>query len=495
MLKHSFFSSGALFVTAVACLFALNSCKNEKSAATGWNYNDPKWGGFEAHDYKGQETGPNLVLIEGGTFVMGNTEQNITYDYDNVPRKVTVASFYMDQTEVANIHYREYLYWLNRVFGADFPEVYRRALPDTLVWRDALAYNEPYVEFYFRHPAYSHYPVVGVTWVQANEYCKWRTDRVNEGILMREGILEQNPNQVDADNFNTGAYLIGQYQGTVKKNLKDYSPNGTGERPVRMEDGVLLPAYRLPTEAEWEYAALALEGNSAFKGEEIITERRIYPWNGSSLRDPYHNSSQGKFLANFKRGGGDMMGIAGGLNDNADIPGPVNSFLPNDFGLYNMAGNVSEWVADVYRPNTFYDASDFNPFRGNIFMKDSMDAEGVHVDKDSLGRVIRVPVSDQESANRLNYHRGNVINFMDGDTMSASTYDYGVTSLINDHARVYKGASWNDRAYYMSPGTRRFLDENLATSTIGFRCAMPRIGSPEGNKFPSGNNMKKFKTK
>lgn len=495
MLKRSYFLTGCLMSLSAALLFSLSSCKKEKSATTGWNYNDSKWGGFEVHAYDGQETGPGLTLVQGGAFVMGNTEQNLTYDYDNIPKKVTVASFYMDETEVANVHYREYLYWLNRTFGSDFPEVVKRALPDTLVWRDVLAYNEPYVEYYFRHPAFNNYPVVGVSWVQANDYCAWRTDRVNEWIMIREGILEKNQSQIDEDNFNTRSYLVGQYEGAIKKNLKDLNPNGTGERKVRMEDGIFLPEYRLPTEAEWEYAALSLIGNNPYKDEELYTDRKIYPWNRDQMRDPQHGGWQGDFLANFKRGNGDMMGVAGGLNDNADITAQVTAFLPNDFGLYNMAGNVSEWVSDVYRPYTFYDASDFNPYRGNVFMKDSLDEEGYHVDKDSLGRVVKIPVSDAESANRLNYRRSDVINFLDGDSLSEVQYNYSVSSLINDKARVYKGGSWADRAYYLSPGTRRFLDENLALATLGFRCAMVRLGSPTGNDFPAGKMFEEPKKK
>ena len=81
---------------------------------------------------------------------MGQTGQDVTYEWNNVPRRVTVSSFYMDETEVSNHNYREYLYWVQRVFGESYPEVYLNALPDTLVWREELSYNEPLVETYFR---------------------------------------------------------------------------------------------------------------------------------------------------------------------------------------------------------------------------------------------------------------------------------------------------------------------------------------------------------
>lgn len=469
ILFNSLFIAGVIFIA---------SCGREKSDITGWNYNDPRNGGFEVVDYPGQETGPNLVLIQGGTFVMGNTEEDVMREFHNIPRRVTVSSFYMDETEVANVHYREYLYWLQRVFGDDYPEVYRRALPDTLVWRDELAYNEPYVDYYFRHPAYNFYPVVGVNWLQAVEFCKWRTDRVNEQILVDRGILELNPNQLNEDNFNTEAYLLGQYEGMVRRNLPDLDPAGDGERRVRMEDGILLPAYRLPTEAEWEYAAMALIGNQPFRDEERITDRRIYPWDGATVRYARGGSWQGDFLANFRRGRGDMMGIAGALNDNAAVTAPVRSMMPNDFGLYNMAGNVSEWVKDVYRPNTFQDAADFNTFRGNVFKTKKLDEDGLPVEKDSLGRIV---YQEETNINRRNYRRANVIDHRDGDEESEVTYEYGETTLISDRARVYKGGSWNDRAFYLSPGARRFLDEDQASAEIGFRCAMDRVGGPTGD--------------
>ncbi|MBN2610784.1 MAG: SUMF1/EgtB/PvdO family nonheme iron enzyme [Bacteroidales bacterium] len=490
------------FVKCIILILIISACggggARKVSTTTGWNYNDPESGGFEVKFGYDQETGPGLVFIEGGTFAMGRVEQDLLYQWNNVPRRVTVTSFYMDQTEVRNVDYREYLWWIQRVF-VDYPEVYNKALPDTLVWRRPMAYNEPYVLYYFRHPAYNDYPVVGVNWLQSTDYCAWRTDRVNEGILIREGILNPDPNQLGEENFNTDAYLVGQYEGLVNKNLPSLDPNKEFRR-VQLEDGILLPKYRLPTEAEWEFAALSLLGNSY---EERIYERRIYPWDGHNVRNDV-KKYRGQIRANFVRGRGDYMGVAGDLNDNAPIPSPVESYWPNDYGLYCMAGNVNEWVEDVYRPLTFEDFDELNPFRGNVFMTLETDEEGNLAEKDSLGRLKYRQVTEEEAINRWNYKKAYYKNYKDGDYESsvidgenwamdskAQTSDsrrmyvrdiegQEAASLITDRSRVYKGGSWRDRAYWLSPGTRRFLDESQSRDDLGFRCAMTRVGTPVG---------------
>jgi len=347
----------------------VSSCQRERSSSTGWEYNDPRTGGFQKMPFMDQETGPGLVMIEGGTFTMGRAEQDVMYDWNNRPARVSVSSFYMDQTEVTNFHWCEYLYWISRAYET-YPIVYKNALPDTNAWRSPLGFQEKFVEYYLRHPAYRDYPVVGVTWLQASDYCKWRTDRVNEYVLIREGVLDFNIEQKDEATFNTESYLAGQYEEKVLNNLQDFNPskaNGKklGTRIVRMEDGILLPRYRLPTEAEWEFAYYGLAGNLQ-EGTELITDRRLYPWDGHWVRND-EEQFQGSIRANFVRGTGDYMGVAGNLNDQADVTAPVESYWPNDYGLYHMAGNVSEWVLDVYRPLSSEDFDEFRPFRGNVF--------------------------------------------------------------------------------------------------------------------------------
>ena len=653
----------------------LASCAREASSATGWNYNDPRTGGFQKVPYIDQETGPGLILIEGGTFTMGRTEQDVMYDWNTRPTRVTVSSFYMDQTEVTNFHWLEYLYWISRAYES-YPVVYKNALPDTLSWRSPLGFNEDYVEYYLRHPAYRDYPVVGVSWLQANDFCKWRTDRVNEYILVREGILAWNIDQRDENTFNTEAYYSGQYEEAVIRNVQDLNPSNIegkrlGTRIVRMEDGILLPRYRLPTEAEWEFAATGLIGNLA-EGSENITERRIYPWNGHWVRQD-DEQFQGSIRANFVRGRGDYMGVAGNLNDGADVTAPVESYWPNDYGLYHMAGNVSEWVMDVYRPLSSEDFDEFRPFRGNVFKtkllnnegsidiksqqvsydvhgmkeylneferiryqrisadkhdpndtiiptglaqnvssrnptrrgyapdpfyvshsktKDSIELrllreinkvideaikmkndkydieasaliqerlfEGIFADElrtgpegeeyafeiismlregftdyiiDSPGKLRYRNVTEEENIGRLNYRRDDYADYLDGDIESSIYFEnddrknainqanrdpnlimyqseheeFGLngaqvkpgdrtswpTTLISDKSRVYKGGSWKDRAYWLAAGSRRFLDEDKSTCTIGFRCSMSREGSPTGINYQNSKKKKK----
>ncbi len=87
-------------------------------------------GGYQVSKEKEQRTGPGLVFVQGGTFTMGATEEDVMSDWNNIPRRVTVNSFYIDRTEVANVHYREYLYWINNVFeGDEYQAVRNDAFP------------------------------------------------------------------------------------------------------------------------------------------------------------------------------------------------------------------------------------------------------------------------------------------------------------------------------------------------------------------------------
>jgi len=554
------FTRTAVVLLGVGSL--ISGCsKHAESNKTGITYNDKKTGGYERFRKTHPTPGPGLVSIEGGTFVMGGSaDQDVTYDYNNVKRRVTVPSFYMDETEVANQDWLDYLHWISVTYPQDH-ELYYNALPDTLVWRNPLAYNEPYVDNYLRHPAFQDYPVVGVSWDQVQDYCVWRTDRVNENILRETGRMvawndlngngkkgKVAPTPSNKDPFNTDIYLNGQYTGAGidgKKMIVDLSPNAktttgangkAGKQPVRhvrMEDGILKQAYRLPSEAEWEYAALGLIGNTQF---ENIDDNKVYPWNGLGVRSA-KRATRGMILANFKRGLGDNMGVGGYLNDKADITAPVRDFPPNDFGLYNMAGNVNEWVQDTYRQTSFEEVEDFNPFRGNEFSNKRLaDASKGLYAKDKYGHPIKdASVSNKklkysellalQQAQAANPNQPNTANAgaavganptqtpaeknaLEGKKFNAdnrgyndtvNTALYGTTTLVSDHSKVYKGGSWNDMAFWLNPATRRFMNEDESSSVVGFRCAMTLVGEPEihpeGKPHYSIKQAKKFNAK
>ena len=217
--------------------------------------------------------------------------------------------------------------------------------PDTMVWsRDfQFSYNDPLLHGYFWMPGYAEYPVVGVTWEQANAFCHWRT-----------------------------------------RFLKDVG-------------GLMTNAYRLPTEAEWEYAARG--------GRKMA----MYPWG-----DKYARDAEGCFLANFKPYRGsyyDDMGVS---------TMAVKQFYPNDFGLYDMAGNVAEWTASAYSAIANVSVHDMNPSYSYNARKD---------DPDILKR------------------------------------------------KVVKGGSWKDVSYYLQCGVRTYEYQYESRSYIGFRCVRSYIGN------------------
>ena len=218
-----------------------------------------------------------------------------------------------------------------------------KVYPDTLCWLKDLtySYNEPFVQQYFTHVGYDNYPVVGVNWHQARAFCHWRTQY-----------------------FNAGA-------------------------------GVRVQEWRLPNEAEWEYAA-----RGGLMGAK-------YPWGG-----PYTRNEKGCFLANFKPLRGNY------ISDGGYITVPVGTYAPNGYGLYDMAGNVSEWTGDAFDVSAYQVTHDLNPYYQRIPKK-----------------------TDNKISKR----------------------------------KTIRGGSWKDVAHYLQCGVRDYEYADSARCFIGFRTVRTRI--------------------
>ena len=302
-------------------------------------------------------------------------------------------------------------------------------------------------------------------------------------------------------------------------NIAGVSADSMAPASANRETGLITPKFRLPTESEWEYAALGLKEVREFN---VYQARKKYPWQGQYTRTGQRRNL-GDQLANFKNSDGDYGGIAGWSDDGADITNRVASYDANAFGLFDMAGNVAEWVADVYRPIVDDEFNDFNYYRGNDYKKFVIDggnnevvlaeetqyktlSNGKRVAVVREGEIMTMDLQDQDLKNRTQFDKSYNINFRDGDNMSSRDYpennrsdradaeegetqtmykspnldnisdDGTATTLISDQVRVYKGGSWKDRAYWLDPAQRRFYHQDQATDFIGFRCVMSRLG-------------------
>ncbi|WP_109620190.1 T9SS ring complex lipoprotein PorK/GldK [Sediminitomix flava] len=235
-----------------------------------------------------------MTVVPPGTFHMGQADEDITSSKINMNKQITISGFFMDETEVTNNEYRQFIVKMLEAADTsadwDADRIENELKPDTTVWQKDFAYHmgEPMQEYYYSHPAFDDYPVVGVSRKAAVEFTNWRTEYYNN---------------------------------------------------YRIENGMYeMPAFRLPSEAEWEYAA---------RGGLDMAK---YPWGG-----PYIRNGKGCALANFKPGRGNYY------DDGFAYTAPVASYFPNGYGLYDMSGNVAEWCDDAYSPSSYPVVWDLNP--------------------------------------------------------------------------------------------------------------------------------------
>lgn len=163
-------------------------------------------------------------------------------------------NYYYDETEIANVHWREYLYWTRKIFGETSAE-YQAALPDQFVWTEVDSCLSKYSDVYLGHPAYDYFPLVGISQLQAEAFARWRSDRVMERELVEHHVIEEDTSQNRNKYFTIDKYFTGQYKGIKPDTAYMY-----------------YPQYRLPTAKEWQQMAAHLD---SLRGKAPRSSRQV----------------------------------------------------------------------------------------------------------------------------------------------------------------------------------------------------------------------------
>lgn len=235
--------------------------------------------------------------------------------YETPPNGIKIAeNFFCDQSEMTNVGWREYMFWNKKIFGLNSTE-YISTLPDTLVWIAVDSCLKPYAEYYLRHPIYMYHPVVGISQKQAEEYSKWRSDRVFEKILVEHATITYDSAQTKFSYFTIERYFNGEL-GNIDSDLKTN----------------YYPEYRLPTQSERQVIMAYIDSVDKGYTEKCKTRSSNYcKEHHSTIRSDIIPCDKTAFVSDLTL----TMGVYSNCSSKKGEP------------IYNLMGNVSEWTVDA----------------------------------------------------------------------------------------------------------------------------------------------------
>ncbi len=370
-----------------------------------------------------------MVYVPSGSFLFGQSDQDIAYSMTSQNRQITISAFYMDETEVTNNEYRQFVHYVrdsiaHKLLGGDHITTTDDG-KELINWKEKLDYSDPentdaLNELYYeednrifgRKEFDPKKLVYEPQWIDFREASiKTNRDKPRNSFIKKDKV------EIYPDTLTWLAdFTYAMNEPMVEKYFwhpayDEYPVVGVTWRQARafcvwrtkLNDDykikigeASLNKYELPTETQFEYAA---------RGGRQGTD---FPWGG-----PYIKNAKGCLLANFKPGRGNY------IDDGGFYTVKVNSYFPNDYGLYNMAGNVAEWTASSFDESASTFVHDLNP---------------------------------------------------------TFSYEAKTDDPENFKRKVVRGGSWKDVGYYLMNGTRSYEFQDTAKSYLGFRCVMPYMG-------------------
>lgn len=395
-------------------MLVIASCgRRETGELTGVS-DRPAWSGINPY---------GMVYVPPGTFTVGPSDQDISNTYVQRPKTVTIQGFFMDDTEITNNEYRQFVYWVRDSLAHEYLEHYYTTDDgdDVLDWEYDIDWTDEMLDdLYFQgDDVYAGKKELDVSkLVYEYQWYDWKKAAHDKGKSPRNSFINTKKVNVYPDTLVWIRDFTYAYNEPMARNyfwhpaFDDYPVVGVDWHMANAfsywrtklwntyqqtrGDGVNTEDFRLPTEYEWEYAARG--------GHDNVP----YPWGGL-----YTRNAKGCLMANFKPGRGNYSEDGGAYTVKAD------AYFPNDYGLYNMAGNVSEWTSSAYFENANSFSHDFNPD-------------------------IRYDAKDDDP---IAYKR-----------------------------KVIRGGSWKDVGFFLQNGTRHWEYQDTTKSYVGFRCALTFLG-------------------